>query len=100
MSKLLLLAAGATGYVLGARAGRDRYDQIMDQAQRFRANPKVQQATADAQHVARERAPVVGEKLSGAAKRTAGAVQSKVGSSSADKASDNPHVAGPQGDLP
>jgi len=101
MSKLLLLAAGATGYVLGARAGRERYDQIVDQAQRFRANPKVQKAAQDAQHVARDKAPVVGEKLSGAAKKTASAAKSKVGgSSSSPDVSDNPHITGPQGDLP
>lgn len=28
MSKLVLVAAAATGYVLGARAGRARFDQI------------------------------------------------------------------------
>ncbi len=78
MSKLLLLAAGATGYVLGARAGRERYDQISSQAQRLWSNPNVQSAAQDAQHLAREKAPVVGEKLGDAAKKTASAVQSKV----------------------
>jgi hypothetical protein len=29
MSKLLTIAAFVTGYVLGARAGRGRYEQIM-----------------------------------------------------------------------
>ncbi len=97
MSKLLLLAAGATGYVLGARAGRERYDQIVDQTQRLRANPKVQQAAQDA----RDRAPLVSEKLNDAAKKTADAAKSKVGaSSSSGQVSDNPHLAGPQGDLP
>lgn len=30
MKKYLILAAGFTGYVLGAKAGRQRYEQIMD----------------------------------------------------------------------
>ena len=68
MSKISLIAAGAAGYVLGTRAGRERYHQIVDQAQRVWTNPKVQKATQDAQDLARERVPVVGEKLAGALK--------------------------------
>ncbi len=89
MSKLALLAAGAAGYVLGARAGRDRYDQIAAQAQRIWSNPRVQQASRDAQDMAREKAPVVGEKLSDAARQATGAVTSKVGSNSAGSHDDD-----------
>ena len=46
MKKLMLLGAGAVGYVLGARAGRERYDQIAEQAQKLRTNPKVQEKVA------------------------------------------------------
>lgn len=42
MSKIMLGASLATGYVLGARAGRERYDQIHEQAQRLWGNPAVQ----------------------------------------------------------
>ena len=35
----------AAGYVLGARAGRERYDQMKSAWDRFIGNPKVQQAT-------------------------------------------------------
>ena len=34
MKKLMLLVAGGVGYVLGARAGRERYDQIKKAATR------------------------------------------------------------------
>lgn len=78
MSKIALLAAGATGYVLGARAGRERYEQIAYQAQRFWTNPRVQKAAQDAQDLAREKGPVVGEKVSGAAKQASDAVTSAV----------------------
>lgn len=58
MSKLSLLAAGGVGYVLGARAGRERYEQIKVQAQKVARNPKVQDATQQAKDVAAEQAAV------------------------------------------
>ena len=45
MKKLTALVAGGLGYVLGARAGRQRYEQIRGMAQKVKNNPKVQ-ATA------------------------------------------------------
>ena len=79
MSKFSMLVAGSVGYVLGARAGRRRYEQIASQAQRVWSNPKVQKVTSDAQEVAREKAPLVTEKLGEASKAAMGAVASKVG---------------------
>ncbi|GEP37774.1 hypothetical protein NPS01_14370 [Nocardioides psychrotolerans] len=58
MSKLSLLAAAGVGYVLGARAGRERYEQIKVQAQKVARNPKVQDAAQRAQDVAAEQAAV------------------------------------------
>jgi hypothetical protein len=78
MSKLGMLAAGAVGYVLGARAGRERYDQIVYQAQRLWTSPTMQRATAGAQERAREAAPVVAEKVGDAAKHAAEAAVSAV----------------------
>jgi hypothetical protein len=79
-----MLAAGAVGYVLGARAGRERYDQIVYQAQRFWTNPKVQEAASQAQDRAREAAPVVAEKVGDVAKHAAGAAASVVTRDSGD----------------
>lgn len=84
MSKTSMLVAGAVGYVLGARAGRQRYEQIADQAQRIWTNPGVQKATRNAQDLAREKAPIVGEKVTGAAKSAAGRVSGSNGDSSSD----------------
>jgi len=43
--KIVRFAAGfAAGYVLGTRAGRERYEQIAEAARRMRGNPAVQQA--------------------------------------------------------
>jgi hypothetical protein len=36
---------GALGYVLGARAGRERYDQMARVARTFMENPRVRQAS-------------------------------------------------------
>jgi hypothetical protein len=73
-----MLAAGAVGYVLGARAGRERYDQIVYQAQRLWTSPNVQRAATEAQQRAREAVPVVAEKVGEAAKHAAGAAASAV----------------------
>ena len=40
--KVLLIVGLGVGYVLGARAGRERYDQIAGVASKFWNNPKVQ----------------------------------------------------------
>jgi SLT domain-containing protein len=85
MSKTSMLVAGAVGYVLGARAGRERYEQIMDQAQRVWTNPNVQKASRNAQDLAREKGPVVGEKLAGAAKSAAGSAAAVVSGGDGDK---------------
>ena len=63
MSKIVTLTAVGVGYVLGARAGRQRYEQIAKSARKVWADPRVQQAAADARTAAAEKAPVVKEKL-------------------------------------
>ena len=57
--KLSLLVAAAIGYVLGARAGRARYEQIAAMAARVRGNPTVQAAASKAQETVAQQAPVV-----------------------------------------
>lgn len=54
MSKLTMAAAAAVGYVLGARAGRERYDELSQKAESLWNNPKVQQGKRRAQHKAEE----------------------------------------------
>ena len=43
MSKLMVAGVFATCYVLGARAGRERYDQIRKAIARFMADPRVKE---------------------------------------------------------
>jgi len=80
--KITLLAGGAIGYVLGTRAGRQRYEQIRSQAQRLWQNPKVQEKAHKAQDFAKEKAPEVQHKVADAASSAASAAKDKVGKSS------------------
>ena len=43
MSKIMMTAAFGAGYVLGAKAGRERYEQISAKAQELWGHPKVQE---------------------------------------------------------
>jgi hypothetical protein len=95
MKKLMLLTAVAIGYVLGARAGRERYDQIMRMVNRVTNDPRVREKAHQAVDLARDQAPVVAGKVTHAA----GAAASKV--TGHDTSSNGvAHMAGPQGDLP
>lgn len=56
MRKLTFLAGLAAGYVIGARAGRDSYDQVAEKAQRVWQDPRVQEKVGQAQDVVKDRA--------------------------------------------
>ncbi|MGH3646455.1 MAG: hypothetical protein ACRDTM_04670 [Micromonosporaceae bacterium] len=43
--KVMFVAGLAIGYVLGSKAGRERYEQIVRAARKVRSNPTVQEAT-------------------------------------------------------
>jgi hypothetical protein len=51
-TKVTFLAGFATGYVLGSRAGRARYEQIRQAARAFANNPAVQGTATQLQHQA------------------------------------------------
>lgn len=67
MKKLALLSAAAVGYVLGARAGHERYEQIRRSFLRVKNNPTVQDTTRAAATTAKDAvstaAPVVKDKV-------------------------------------
>ncbi|WP_375001315.1 hypothetical protein [Aeromicrobium sp. CTD01-1L150] len=75
MNKLLLVAAGVAGYVLGARAGRERYEQIRDQSTRVWNSPTVQHGVDEA---AKHAASAAGGKVTEAATTAGSAVTEKV----------------------
>lgn len=62
MGKLAFFVGVGVGYVLGARAGRERYEQIEAQASRVWRDPRVQKAKAQAGDIAQEKGAVVQDK--------------------------------------
>jgi hypothetical protein len=52
MGKVSLALGFGVGYVLGARAGRERYEQIVQSASEFMGRPEVQQALEQAKAAA------------------------------------------------
>jgi hypothetical protein len=108
MKKLTLLIAGGIGYVLGTRAGRERYEQIKRTATRVKDDPRVQEKATQAADLAKEKAPIVKDKVAAAAGTAADKVTP---SGSGDHRSDledqlNPDSTAlqdnpyPQGNLP
>lgn len=74
MNKLMLLVGAAAGYVLGARAGRERYDQIADKANQLWTDPRVQEKVEEV----KAKAPEVANKVGDQAKTVADQAKSKV----------------------
>lgn len=52
--RLTFIAGVALGYVLGTRAGRERYEQLKKSAQRLAENPAVRNAAESAAHGGRD----------------------------------------------
>src|SRR5690349_9471631 len=82
MAKLKMLVAFGAGYVLGSRAGRERYEQIVDKAQGVWHDPRVQRKASQAQGVVQEKASqagdVIAEKAGHAASQAGSAVKDKL----------------------
>ncbi|WP_270888853.1 hypothetical protein [Pedococcus sp. 5OH_020] len=71
MAKLSFLAGVAAGYVLGAKAGQKRYEQIKSRAGQVWSSEPVQTRVGSVKEAVKEQAPVVASKLGSVAK-TAG----------------------------
>ena len=71
MGKLTFIAGMAAGYVLGARAGRKRYEQIRRTSGKVWNSGPVQKQVVNAKEVARTKAaPVVADMVADAARAT------------------------------
>ena len=106
IKRLPLLIAGGIGYVLGTKAGRERYEQMRSTFDKVKNDPRVQEKTQQAADLAKEKAPVVKEKVAEATDKATTKVKTATSGSNgaADKLNpestalqDNP---GPKGDLP
>jgi hypothetical protein len=72
---LLIIAVGlGVGYILGARAGRERYDLIVEKATGIWEDPRVARARREAARYAREQGPVILDKAQTVAKAAPGVV--------------------------
>lgn len=89
MRKLILLAAVGLGYVLGAKAGHQRYEDIKSQFLKVKNNPTVQDKASQAADAAKQQAPVVKDKVVGAASAAAAKAKSSTSNSSSDSDSSN-----------
>lgn len=110
MKKLLILTAGAVGFVLGSRAGREPYEQVMQVFGKVKNDPRVQEKAHQGVDFAKAQAPVVADKISDAARVATDKVTSSGSPDSADDAGNvgdriadgvqHQKDTGPQGPLP
>ena len=75
--KILLLAGVAVGYVLGARAGREKYNELMDTANKFWNDPRVQDKVEQVQGFVKEKGPEVSGFVQDNAKKVSSSVSGK-----------------------
>lgn len=78
MKKLLLIGAAAAGYVLGTKAGRERYEQIKRQSSKVWNSEPVQHGVHEAEGVAKQAASAAGTKVADVASTAGSKVASKV----------------------
>ena len=80
-SKLMFVIGLALGYVLGTRAGRERYEQLKAGAERLWTNPSVQAQVTRAEDYVRGYAPEVVERVESTAKKVSEQIRSRRGGS-------------------
>jgi hypothetical protein len=104
MSKITLLLAAGAGYVLGARAGRERYEKISAQSEQLWQDPRVQkyvdQAKGAAGQKAREAAEATKSKIAGASDDEHGADVTTARPPDSFNDTTGTSGSGPQGTLP
>ncbi len=93
--KVLLVVGLAVGYVLGTRAGREKYDQMVAQARRLWNDPRVQKQVKNAEQFAKDKAPDVVDFVTDNAKKVASQVGSR-STASAAKAAPKSRTAAPK----
>ncbi|WP_374971110.1 YtxH domain-containing protein [Terrabacter sp. BE26] len=110
MKRLLLVTAGAVGFLLGSRAGRQPYEQFMRAFGQLKDDSRVQEKARQGAQLVREQAPVVADKVADAARTATDKVTSAVsGPSDSDSAHSDELIeqavqvqkdTGPKGPLP
>ncbi|TAL45761.1 MAG: YtxH domain-containing protein [Salinibacterium sp.] len=67
--KILLVVGLGVGYVLGTRAGREKYDELKSAVLKFWNDPRVQEQVDHAEEFVKDKAPDVAEFLADSAKK-------------------------------
>jgi hypothetical protein len=78
-----LLAGLAAGYVLGARDGRERFEQIKARATTVARDPRVQDKAAKVTEAARAKAPGLTDAVAGKVSRAVGGSDGSTGTPTA-----------------
>ena len=94
MKKLLLIGAAAAGYVLGTKAGRERYEQIKRQSAKVWNSEPVQQGVHEAEGVAKHAASAAGTKVADAASTAGSKVAGKIKADDSSEPAPPPPAAG------
>jgi hypothetical protein len=76
-SKVMFLVGLGLGYVLGTRAGRERYEQLRASAERLWTNPSVQTQVQRAEDYVRGAAPEVVERVETTTRKLADQVRER-----------------------
>ena len=75
--KILFVAGLAVGYVVGTRAGREKYEELRTAAMKVWNDPRVQKQVDAAQDFVKDKAPEVAEFVSDGAKKVVSQVTGK-----------------------
>jgi hypothetical protein len=85
--KILLVVGLGVGYVLGAKAGRERYNQIARATSKLWNSPGVQKQVVKAEDFVKDHAPDVAELVGETAKKAVNAATKRGGSSRGSRSS-------------
>lgn len=77
--KILFIVGLGLGYVLGTRAGRERFEQIKAGAEKIWQDPRVQRQVSNVEQFVKDKAPDLAEKATSAAKKVASTVRKDSG---------------------
>lgn len=75
--KILFVAGLGLGYVLGTRAGREKYEQLREAALKVWNDPRVQKQMDAVEDFVKDKAPEVADFVSDGAKKVVAQVQGK-----------------------
>lgn len=85
--KILFLAGLGLGYVLGTRAGREKYEQLKEQALKVWNDPRVQKQVDAVEDFVKDKAPEVADFVSDNAKKVVSQVSGKKSTNSGSRSS-------------